>query len=75
MISKTKVSTGNLTVVPRDVRRSLGVRPGDVLEWTVVRGKAVIKPRKRRTLDDITAMISVGGDAVKDKKRAQRGEL
>jgi len=75
MISKTKVSTGNLTVVPRDVRRSLGVRPGDVLEWTVVGGKAVIRPRKRRTLDDITAMISVGGDAVKDKKRAQRGEL
>jgi len=75
MISKTKVSTGNLTVVPRDVRRTLGVRPGDVLEWTVVGGKAVIRPRKRRTLDDITAMISVGGDAVKDKKRAQRGEL
>ena len=75
MISKTRVSKGNLTVVPKHVRRSLGVRPGDVLEWTLKGGKAVVKPRKRRTVEDITAIISVGGDAVRDKKRVQRGEL
>jgi bifunctional DNA-binding transcriptional regulator/antitoxin component of YhaV-PrlF toxin-antitoxin module len=74
MISNTRVSKGNLTVVPEHVRRTLGVRPGDVLEWTVEGGKAVIKPRKRRTVEDITAIISVGGDAVRDKKRGQRGE-
>ena len=35
----------------------------------------VVKRRKRRTLHEITAMISMGGDADKGKKRAQRGEL
>ncbi len=73
MISKSKVSKGNLTVVPKYVRRSLGVHEGDYLEWFLEGDRAVVKPRKRRTVEDITGIIAVGGDAVKDKKRAQRG--
>lgn len=61
--------------MPKDIRKSLGVRQGDVLEWSLEGGRAVVRPRKRRTVDDITAIIGVGGDAAKDKKRAQRGEL
>ena len=75
MISRTKISRGNLTVVPKGVRRPLGLRPGDLLEWEIEADRIVVKPRKKRSLEDITAMIAVGGDAVKDKKRAQRGEL
>ncbi|MBI4416072.1 MAG: AbrB/MazE/SpoVT family DNA-binding domain-containing protein [Euryarchaeota archaeon] len=75
MISKTKVSKGYLTVVPKDVRKSLGVREGDILEWTTDGDRAVVKPRKRRTVGDITAILAVGGDAVRDKKRLERGEL
>jgi len=75
MISKTKVSKGHLTVVPKHIRKSLGVHEGDVLEWTTDGEKAVVRPRRRRTLEDITAIIAVGGDAVRDKKRLARGKL
>jgi len=75
MISRTKVSRGNLTVVPKDVRKTLGVRQGDVLEWSLDGERVIVKPRRRRTVDDITAIIAVGGDAVRDKKRAQQGDL
>jgi AbrB family looped-hinge helix DNA binding protein len=75
MISRTKVSRGNLTVVPKDVRKTLGVRQGDILEWSLDGERVIVKPRRRRTVDDITAIIAVGGDAVRDKKRAQQGDL
>jgi bifunctional DNA-binding transcriptional regulator/antitoxin component of YhaV-PrlF toxin-antitoxin module len=73
MLSKTKVSKGYLTVVPREVRRASKVREGDILEWSVERGKIVIRPRHRRTAEDITAIISHGGDSVASKRRVQRG--
>lgn len=34
-----------------------------------------MKPRKRARLEDITGIISVKADAVKLKKKAQRGAL
>jgi len=75
MLSQTRVSGSNLTVVPKAVRKSLGVKRGDILEWSIQRGRIVIEVRKRVGWDDIAGLISVGGDAVRDKKRAQRGEL
>ncbi len=74
MMSKTKVSKGHSTVVPKHIRKSLGVQEGDILEWTTDGERAVVRPRKRRTFEDITALIAVGGDAVRDKKRLARGE-
>ena len=41
MISKSKVSKGNLTVVPKYIRRSLGVHEGDYLEWSLEGDRAV----------------------------------
>jgi len=72
---KTKISKGFQTVVPREIRKKLGLEPGDSLEWEEKGEEVVVKPRKRKTLKDITGMISVGGDAVVSKKKAQRGEL
>ncbi len=74
MLSKSKVSKGYLTVVPKDVRRATQVREGDILEWSLEGDKIVVRPRRRRTLDDITGLIAQGGDAVAAKRRAQRGE-
>jgi AbrB family looped-hinge helix DNA binding protein len=76
MSSETKISRGNLTVVPKEIRESLGVRPGDSLEWSLEGDRAIVRRwRKRWTVDDITAIIAVGGDAVADKKQAGRGRL
>jgi len=74
MLSKTKMSKGYLTVVPKEVRRASGVREGDILEWSIEEDKIVVRPRRRRTIDDITGVISHGGDAVASKRRAQRGQ-
>jgi len=72
---KTKISKGYQTVVPKDVRRKFGIKPGDSLIWEERGNEVVVKPKKKKTLKDITGMISVGGDAVVSKKKAQRGEL
>ncbi len=74
MLSKTKVSKGYLTVVPKKVREASEIREGDLLEWSIEEGKIVIRPRPRRTVKDVTGLISHGGDAVESKRRAQEGK-
>ena len=74
MLSKTKVSKGYLTVVPKEVRKATQVREGDVLEWSIEDGRIIVRPRRRLGVDDITSLISHGGDAVASKRRAQRGQ-
>lgn len=73
MLSETIVSSKYQTVVPSKVRKKYEVKPGDVLEWELRGDKILIKVRKRVTIDDIKGLISVGGDAVSEKKRIQRG--
>ncbi len=73
MPSKSKISKGYLTVVPKEVRRAAGVREGDLLEWSWEDDRFVVRPRRARTVDDIVGLISEGGDAVASKRRAQRG--
>ncbi|UCH88497.1 MAG: AbrB/MazE/SpoVT family DNA-binding domain-containing protein [Thermoplasmata archaeon] len=73
MLSETKVSSKYQTVVPSKVRNDFDIEPGDILEWEEKGDHIIIKVRKRVTLNDITGIISVGGDAVGAKKRIQRG--
>lgn len=72
MLSKSKVSKGYLTVVPKEVRRATRIREGDILEWSLEGDKIVVRPRRRRTVDDITGLIARGGDAVESKRRVQK---
>ncbi|TLZ75873.1 MAG: AbrB/MazE/SpoVT family DNA-binding domain-containing protein [Methanobacteriota archaeon] len=73
MPSRTKVSKGYLTVVPREIRKASDVREGDVLEWSLEGDKIVVRPRHLRTIDDVVAVFSNGGDAVASKRDVQRG--
>ncbi len=75
MPSSTKVSKGYLTVVPREIRKASDVREGDVLEWSREGDKIVVRPRHLRTIDDVVAVFSNGGDAVASKRDVQRGIL
>ncbi len=72
---KTKISKGYQTVVPKDIRARFGIKPGDSLLWEERGNEVVVKPKKKTTIEDIIGIISVGGDAVASKKKAQRGEL
>ena len=72
MPSESKVSRGNLTVVPKAVRVEVDIREGDVLSWEVRDGEVVLRRRRPKTLKDMIGVIAHGGDAVQDKRRAQR---
>ena len=73
MLSETKVSSKYQTVVPSKVRKNYDIEPGDILEWEEAGEAIIVKVRKRISLDDIVGLISVGGNAVKSKKKIQRG--
>jgi bifunctional DNA-binding transcriptional regulator/antitoxin component of YhaV-PrlF toxin-antitoxin module len=70
-LSESRVSKGYLTVVPKGIRQAAAIGEGDVLEWEVDEGRVLVRKRKRRTVSDITGMISHGGDAVQSKREAQ----
>ena len=73
MLSETRISSGNSTVIPAKVRKLMDIGPGDILEWEVEGNELRLRPRKREGLQDVVGLISRGGDAVASKKRAQRG--
>lgn len=73
MRCETKVSSGYSTIVPADIRKSLGINPGDILEWILDDNEIVVKPRKKMQLGDIVGLIKEGGDALSAKKRIQSG--
>ena len=74
MTSQTKISDGYSTVLPAEIRKKLDLTPEDMLQWDIENNSLIITPRKKVALLDICGYISVGGDAVIDKKRVQSGE-
>lgn len=75
MSSKSKISKGFLTVVPKEVRRKVGLKEGDTIEWSVNGESIRVLPHKKVGIDDIVAIASHGGDAVVSKKNIQVGKL
>jgi bifunctional DNA-binding transcriptional regulator/antitoxin component of YhaV-PrlF toxin-antitoxin module len=73
MSNESRVSKGYLTVVPKRIRRAANIAEGDRLAWSLEGGRIVVAPRRARSLKDVTALISHGGNSVTSKRRAQRG--
>lgn len=73
MLSKTKISNGNSTVIPSEIRHRLDISAGDILLWDLKHDKIIVEHRKKVTLDDVTGLISQGGNAVAAKKKHQSG--
>ncbi len=73
MLSKTKISNSNSTSIPSLIRHKFEISPGDILLWDIKKDKIILEHRKKITLNDIDGIISVGGDAVKSKKKSQSG--
>ena len=74
MLSRTKVSKGYRTVVPKEIRTARRISGGDVLEWAIEHERIVVRARPQRTIEDVVGLISHGGDAAEDKRRLQRGQ-
>jgi AbrB family looped-hinge helix DNA binding protein len=75
MSSKSKISKGFLTVVPKEVRMKVGLREGDAIEWSVDGELIRVLPHRKVGIDDIVALASHGGDAVVSKKEIQAGKI
>jgi len=71
VLSETKISSGFLTVVPKEVRRMVNAREGDLVEWTLRGEEFLVRIRRPRTVADIVGIISHGGDAVASKRETQ----
>ena len=54
--SQTKISEGYSTVLPAEIRKTLNLTPGDILQWYIDNNTIIIKPRKRVTLSDILVL-------------------
>ncbi len=70
-LSESRLSTGFLTVLPKDIRTRIGAREGDLLQWQLRGSELVVHLRRRVTIEDITGLGSRGGDAVASKKQVQ----
>lgn len=78
MCPETKVTEANQTQVPATLRAKFGIGPGDVIVWEeTASGEVRVRFRRRRTLQDLVGLVDRGhgGDALRDKRRAQRREL
>ena len=76
MISQTKITKRCSTPIPVEMRKAMGIEPGDALAWKL-KGKEMrvskVSPKKKTRLKDIIGLISKGGNALESKKEIQRG--
>jgi bifunctional DNA-binding transcriptional regulator/antitoxin component of YhaV-PrlF toxin-antitoxin module len=70
-LSESRVSTGFLTVIPKEVRLATGVQKGDKLEWHLHGTEILVRVRRRRRIEELVGLGSHGGDAVASKKLVQ----
>ncbi|MBO3754453.1 MAG: type II toxin-antitoxin system PrlF family antitoxin [Candidatus Brockarchaeota archaeon] len=70
---ESKVTIKYQTTIPRKIRKHLGVRPGEKVEWHVVRGMVVVDvPRKvKNPVEFLTSQIKLDLDAVKLVREAR----
>ena len=61
--------------MPLEIRKEFNLIPGDKLEWIKNKNEISVKVRKRKHIKDISGIISVEANAVKLKKKAQKGEI
>lgn len=82
MTAESKVTDGNQTQVPAEIRARYGISPGDVVVWEETpEGELRVRFRRRHKLGDLVGALgretpkpTRARDAVADKKRAQRHE-
>jgi len=72
---ETKISKGYQVVVPSIIRNKFRIKEGDSLVWEILDNKIIVKPKKKKTIENIVGIVSVKADAVELKKKAQRDEL
>lgn len=72
-MSRTKVTPKYQTTVPLEIRRSLGIKAGDEVEWQLVRQFAVVRApvRMKDPVGFLTNQTRLNIDAVELVRKAR----
>lgn len=70
---ETKVTTKYQTTIPKKVRKVLKVKPGQEVEWYIIKGIVVLDTSKKmkNPVSFLTSQIKLDLDAVKLVKEAR----
>ena len=69
---QSKITSKSQTTVPKEIRRRLGVGPGDVLDWVWMEDGVRVQASSRAFLS-LRGAIEIGaGSTVEDVRRARR---
>jgi antitoxin PrlF len=66
-VSYSKITSKSQTVIPREVRERLGLRPGDRLRYAVTPTGVRIEKAERQTEDDPFAVFTEWSSAADEK--------
>jgi AbrB family looped-hinge helix DNA binding protein len=64
---RTRITRKNQTSIPRHIRRRLGIRAGDDVEWKVSSSRVVVEPVKKikNIVKQLVSKTRLNYDAVK----------
>jgi antitoxin PrlF len=48
----SKITSKSQTVIPREVRRQLGLKPGDIVGYAMTKDGVVLRKANAKTMDD-----------------------
>ena len=70
---ETRITSKYQTTIPRRIRKYFGVRPGEKVEWHIVKGMVVVEAarRVRNPVKFLTSQVRLNLDAVKLVRRAR----
>ena len=67
----TKLTSKNQTTIPEEIRKFLGIRPGEKVEW-VIEGDRVILRAKKRFENPLEVIKTLQIDTKKDVKTLRK---
>jgi antitoxin PrlF len=70
-MNSTKVTSKNQTTIPEEIRKFLGIKPGEKVEW-IIEGDTVILKTKRRYENPLEIIKTLQIDTKKDVKTLRK---
>ncbi len=67
----TKLTSRNQTTIPEEIRKFLGIKPGEKVEW-IIEGEKVILRAKKRYEDPLKVIRMLQIDTKKDIKTLRK---
>ena len=71
LMYSTKVTSKNQTTIPKQIRKFLGIKPGEEVEWLILDDKVVLRA-KRRYENPLEVIETLQIDTEKDIKTLRK---